>query len=81
MNSAALERQLASAQLAKTDLEAKLRDKDAAIERLETDRRYLAEREKQEREEKEKEREEAREEKVRPRDPPATRPWNLKQPP
>ena len=65
MAQASLERQLLSAQSAKTELETKLREKDAVIERLENDRRYLAEREKEEREEKERERSEREEEKVR----------------
>ena len=45
-----MERQLAALQASKTELEAKLREKDAFIERLEGDRRWLAEREKEERE-------------------------------
>ena len=65
MAQASLERQPLSAQSAKSALESKLRDKDAVIERLENDRRYLAEREKEEREEKERERSERDEEKVR----------------
>ncbi|KAI1786094.1 MAD-domain-containing protein [Ganoderma leucocontextum] len=56
---ASLERQLAAAQTTKLELESKLREKDLLIERLEGDRRWLAEREKEEREEKEREREEA----------------------
>ncbi len=62
---ASLERQLAAAQTTKLELESKLREKDLLIERLEGDRRWLAEREKEEREEKEREREEAIEAKVR----------------
>ncbi|KAF9220671.1 hypothetical protein BS17DRAFT_786937 [Gyrodon lividus] len=54
---ASLERQLLSAQASKTDIENKLREKEIYIERLERDRRFLAEREQAEREEKEKERE------------------------
>lgn len=46
------------------ELEAKLREKDATIQRLEGDRRWLAEREKEEREEKEQERSEREQEKV-----------------
>ncbi|KAH9938791.1 MAD-domain-containing protein [Epithele typhae] len=53
-----LERQVAAAQTAKLELETKLREKEMLIERLEGDRRWLAEREKEEREEKEREREE-----------------------
>ncbi|ETW76357.1 hypothetical protein HETIRDRAFT_460753 [Heterobasidion irregulare TC 32-1] len=55
MAHASLERQLVAAQTTKMELESKLREKDMAIERLEEDRRWLAEREKEEREEKEKE--------------------------
>ncbi|TBU44830.1 MAD-domain-containing protein [Dichomitus squalens] len=62
---ASLERQLAAAQTTKLELESKLREKDLLIERLEGDRRWLAEREKEEREEKEREREEHLEDKVR----------------
>ncbi|KAH9896012.1 hypothetical protein C8Q73DRAFT_773799 [Cubamyces lactineus] len=58
MSQAAVERQLAAAQAAKLELESKVREKELVIERLEGDRRYLAEREKEEREEKEREREE-----------------------
>ncbi|OBZ72934.1 Spindle assembly checkpoint component mad1 [Grifola frondosa] len=60
---ASLERQLVAAQTTKTELESKLKEKDVLIERLESDRRWLAEREKEEREEKEREREEHLEEK------------------
>lgn len=66
MNRASFERQVATAQTAKLELESKLREKELLIERLEGDRRWLAEREKEEREEKEREREEHAEEKVRP---------------
>ncbi|KAF5335741.1 hypothetical protein D9611_009640 [Ephemerocybe angulata] len=52
-----LERQLLAAQTANSELETKLREKELQIERLERDRRYLADREKEEREEKERERE------------------------
>ncbi|TFY57806.1 hypothetical protein EVJ58_g6803 [Rhodofomes roseus] len=58
-----LERQLMAAQTARADLETKLREKDVVIERLEGDRRWLAERETEEREEKERERVERAEEK------------------
>jgi mitotic spindle assembly checkpoint protein MAD1 len=47
---------LAALTTTKNDLEKKLREKDVAIDRLEKDRRWLAEREKEEREEKERER-------------------------
>ncbi|KAI0822086.1 MAD-domain-containing protein [Trametes gibbosa] len=57
MSQALLERQLAAAQAAKLELESKVREKELAIERLEGDRRWLAEREKEEREEKERDRE------------------------
>ena len=66
MNRTSFERQVATAQTAKLELESKLREKELLIERLEGDRRWLAEREKEEREEKEREREEHAEEKVRP---------------
>ena len=62
--SASLERQLMAAQTARTELETKLREKEIVIERLEGDRRWLAERETEEREEKERERAERAEEKV-----------------
>ncbi|KAI9065686.1 MAD-domain-containing protein [Trametes sanguinea] len=55
MSQASLERQLAAAQAAKVELESKVREKDLVIERLEGDRRWLAEREQEEREEKERE--------------------------
>ncbi|TFY54359.1 hypothetical protein EVG20_g9734 [Dentipellis fragilis] len=63
MAHASLERQLVAAQTAKMDLESKLRERDVTIDRLEGDRRWLAEREKEEKEEKEKERAEREEEK------------------
>ncbi|KAI0942237.1 hypothetical protein AcW1_002917 [Taiwanofungus camphoratus] len=63
MAHATLERQLAVAQTARTELETKLREKDVLVDRLEGDRRWLAEREKEEREEKERERAERAEEK------------------
>lgn len=65
MSQASLERQLATAKAAKLELESKVREKELVIERLEGDRRWLAEREKEEREEKEREREEHQEYKVR----------------
>ncbi|OJT05808.1 Spindle assembly checkpoint component mad1 [Trametes pubescens] len=61
MSQASLERQLATAKAAKLELESKIREKELVIERLEGDRRLLAEREKEEREEKEREREEYQE--------------------
>ncbi|CAA7263882.1 unnamed protein product [Cyclocybe aegerita] len=51
-----LERQLLAAQTAKMELETKLREKELLVERLERDRRWFADREKEEREEKERER-------------------------
>lgn len=65
MAHASLERQLVAAQTAKAELETKLRERDVLIERLQADKRWLAEREKEEREEKEKERKERDEDKVR----------------
>lgn len=65
MAHASLERQLAASQTSKMELETKLREKDLHIERLERDRRWFADREKEEREEKEKERAEHDEDKVR----------------
>jgi len=62
---ASLERQLLAAQTAKLELETKLREKELLVERLERDRRWFADREKEEREEKEREREVHEEEKVR----------------
>ncbi|CAK5278166.1 unnamed protein product [Mycena citricolor] len=53
---ASLERQLSSAQTSKLELEKRLRDKELQIEKLERDRRWLADREQEEREEKERER-------------------------
>lgn len=53
---ASLERQLLAAQTAKLELETKLREKELLVERLERDRRWFADREKEEREEKERER-------------------------
>ena len=52
MAHASLERQLAAAQTAKLELETKLREKELLVERLEGDRRWLAEREQEEKEEK-----------------------------
>jgi mitotic spindle assembly checkpoint protein MAD1 len=62
---ASLERQLLAAQTAKLELETKLREKELLVERLERDRRWFADREKEEREEKERERETHDEAKVR----------------
>ncbi|KAG1792783.1 spindle assembly checkpoint component Mad1 [Suillus plorans] len=62
MANASLERQLLAAQASKTELEAKLREKDTTVERLERDRRWFAEREEKEREEKLQEQSEREEE-------------------
>ncbi len=59
-----LERQVATLQASKVELETKLREKDIAIAALERDRRWLSEREAEERAEKEKEQLEREEEKV-----------------
>jgi mitotic spindle assembly checkpoint protein MAD1 len=58
MAHAALERQLATAETARVDLETRLREKELHAEQLERDRRWLAEREEKERSEKERERKE-----------------------
>ncbi|KAI9452687.1 MAD-domain-containing protein [Lactarius psammicola] len=54
LSQAALERKLAAAETTRVQLETRLRERDATIERLEADRRWLAEREQEEREEKER---------------------------
>ncbi|KAH9021960.1 MAD-domain-containing protein [Lactarius pseudohatsudake] len=54
LSRAALEHKLAAAETNHVQLETRLRERDAAIERLEADRRWLAEREQEEREEKER---------------------------
>ncbi|KAK0446232.1 spindle assembly checkpoint component Mad1 [Armillaria borealis] len=64
MAHASLERQLATLQTTKTELETKLRERDLTVERLERDRRWFSDRETEEREEKERERAEREEEKV-----------------
>ncbi|KAJ7057139.1 spindle assembly checkpoint component Mad1 [Mycena amicta] len=61
MAHAALERQLLAAQTSKVELESKLREREMQIEKLERDRRWLADREQEEREEKERERAEFQE--------------------
>ena len=53
-----------AAQTSKMELETKLREKELLVERLERDRRWFADREKEEREEKEREREAHEDEKV-----------------
>ena len=65
MATSALERKLLMAQENERSLESQLREKDIAIERLENDRRFLAQRELEEKEEKEEERKARDEEKVR----------------
>ena len=59
-----LERQLVSAQTTRMELETKLREREIQVERLERDRRWLADREQQEKEERERERREYDEDKV-----------------
>ncbi|KAK0204989.1 spindle assembly checkpoint component Mad1 [Desarmillaria ectypa] len=63
MTHASLERQLATLQTTKMELETKLRERDLTVDRLERDRRWFSDREAEEREEKEREREEREEEK------------------
>jgi mitotic spindle assembly checkpoint protein MAD1 len=60
-----LEKKLLLAQDAQRIMENKLREKEIEIERLQEDRRFLADREKEEREEKEQERLAYEEQKVR----------------
>lgn len=62
---ASLERKLLAAQTARAEAEAKFRERQGYIEKLEQDRRFLAEREQAEREEKESERTAHAEEKRR----------------
>lgn len=64
LSQAALERKLAAAETTRMQLETRLRERDTKIERLEADRRWLAEREQEEREEKERISKEREEEKV-----------------
>ncbi|TFK71183.1 hypothetical protein BDN72DRAFT_818002 [Pluteus cervinus] len=65
MAHASLERQLVAAQTLKLELETKLREREIQVERLERDRRWLTDREKEEKDEKERERVEHEEEKRR----------------
>ncbi|KAH9023363.1 MAD-domain-containing protein, partial [Lactarius hengduanensis] len=65
LSQAALERKLAAAETNRVQIETRLRECDAAIERLEADRRWLAEREQEEREEEERVSKEREDEKVR----------------
>ena len=64
MEMASLERRLLAAESEKKELEIRLTQKDRLVAKLESDRRWLADREKEEREEKEQERREREEEKV-----------------
>jgi mitotic spindle assembly checkpoint protein MAD1 len=64
LSQASLERKLAAAEATRVQLETRLRERDATIERLEADRRWLAEREQEEREEKERISKEREDEKV-----------------
>ncbi|KAH9981796.1 spindle assembly checkpoint component Mad1 [Russula compacta] len=65
LSQAALERKLAAAETTRMQLETRLRERDTKIERLEADRRWLAEREQEEREEKERVSKEREEEKIK----------------
>jgi hypothetical protein len=65
MMKSALERRLIAAEDKRRELESALREKDIVIERLESDRRWLSERETEEREERERMEEEWEEERVR----------------
>ena len=62
-----LERQVVSLQATKNELENKLRDKDAEIERLETERRFLSDREAEEKGARQSSTTQWEVEKVRPR--------------
>lgn len=64
LSQAAIERKLAAAETTRLELETRLRERDTTIERLEADRRWLAEREQEEREEKVRLSKEREEEKV-----------------
>ncbi|KAH8991756.1 MAD-domain-containing protein [Lactarius hatsudake] len=65
LSQAALERKLAAAEINRVQLETRLREHDAAIERLEADRRWLAEREQEEREKNERVSKEREDEKTK----------------
>ncbi|KAH9021777.1 MAD-domain-containing protein [Lactarius pseudohatsudake] len=65
LSQTALERKLAAAETNRVQLETRLRERDAAIERLEAERRWLAEREQEEREEKERVSKEREDEKTK----------------
>ena len=64
LSQGALERKLAAAEATRVQLETRLRERDATIERLEADRLWLAEREQEERGEKERITKERENEKV-----------------
>lgn len=64
MEKASLERRLLAAEAEKKELEVRMTQKERLVAKLESDRRWLADREKEEREEKEEERKEREEEKV-----------------
>ncbi|KAF8581961.1 hypothetical protein K439DRAFT_1618637 [Ramaria rubella] len=64
MEKAALERRLLAAESEKKEYEIRLTQKERLVAKLESDRRWLADREKEEREEKEQERKEREEEKT-----------------
>jgi len=64
LSQGAIERKLAAAETTRLELETRLRERDTTIERLEADRRWLAEREQEEREEKERLSKEREEDKV-----------------
>lgn len=64
MEKASLERRLLAAESERKELEIRLTQKERLVAKLESDRRWLADREKEEREEKEQERREREEEKV-----------------
>jgi mitotic spindle assembly checkpoint protein MAD1 len=64
LSQAAIERKLAAAETTRLELETRLRERETTIERLEADRRWLAEREQEEREEKERLSKEREEEKA-----------------
>ena len=65
LSHASLERQVATLQTTKMELETKLRESELTVERLQGDRRWFSDREEAERQEKERERAEREEEKVR----------------
>jgi mitotic spindle assembly checkpoint protein MAD1 len=64
LSNASIERELMHAKAVRSELEAKLREKEVAVERLERDRRWLADREKEESVARENAEREGEEEKV-----------------